>query len=127
MTGKDLVEAAERVIAFLETCGDADIRAGVGYILGNGSQRDIVEFKGKIADAICGNHGEKKRSVLGGFPWHCLDGCMTPGDCMMVGCLKQYLKDGLAKYAGRPNTLEVREQIAADMVDLYRAYGEKKR
>jgi hypothetical protein len=61
MTGKALVEAAERVIAFLETCGDSDIEAGVGYILGNGSQPDIAEFKGKIADAIRGYHGEKKR------------------------------------------------------------------
>ena len=67
------------------------------------------------------------RSLLGGFPWHCLDGCMTPSDCIMVGCLKLYLKDGLSKYAGQENTPALRKQMAADMVDLYRAYGEKKR
>jgi hypothetical protein len=57
----------------------------------------------------------------------CLDTCSTPADCMMIGCLKLYLRNGLAKYAGRENTPEVRKQIADDTVDLYLAYGEKKR
>jgi hypothetical protein len=66
-------------------------------------------------------------TTFGGFPWHCLDGCLTQSDCTMYGCLKLFLKNGLAKYAGRENTPEVRKQIADEMVDLYRAYGEKKR
>jgi hypothetical protein len=87
-----------------------------GLAFGAGLERDI-----------CRGEEAMNRVTLGGFPWHCLDGCMTPSDCIMVGCLKLYLKDGLSKYAGQENTPALRKQMAADMVDLYRAYGEKKR
>lgn len=46
------VEAANRVIEFLERCGESDIQAGVGYIIGCGSPERIAAFVQGIADAI---------------------------------------------------------------------------
>jgi hypothetical protein len=44
--------AVDRVIKFLETCEDGDIRAGVGAILGLGSDETIKRFREGLADAI---------------------------------------------------------------------------
>ena len=47
-----LDEKVDRVIAFLERCEDGDIEAGIGAILGLGSQEDIARFRRGIAEAI---------------------------------------------------------------------------
>lgn len=52
MSDLELEAAVERVLKFLTHCGDADIEAGVGYILGNGSEQEIAQFKRGIRNAI---------------------------------------------------------------------------
>ena len=52
-TAEDYLRAAAyRLIAFLEECNDADIRAGMGAILGLGSEDEQVAFERSIAEAI---------------------------------------------------------------------------
>jgi hypothetical protein len=68
-------------------------------------------------------------TTLGGFPWHCVDTCEAPADCMMDGCRKlrdmvdRYVWETLAKYIGQENTPELRKQVVADLL----GGGEKKR
>lgn len=50
----ELFKAADRVIAFLETCGEIDIESGIGDILGLGTPIEIEDFKAKIRAAIQG-------------------------------------------------------------------------
>lgn len=52
MTEIEIAAAVERVCEFLERCGDADIEAGIGYMLGNAPDERAAAFKAGIAAAI---------------------------------------------------------------------------
>jgi len=54
MTDEELLKAADRVIAYLERCGRADIEAGVGAVLGIEHPDYVAKFRQEIADAIRG-------------------------------------------------------------------------
>jgi hypothetical protein len=55
MSKQEAMAAAERAIVFLETCGEADIEAGIGFVLVMWGERGAAQFKQKLADAIRGS------------------------------------------------------------------------
>ena len=46
------MEQVDRVIAYLEHCGDPDIEAGIGALLGIGSRERIAKFKQGLREAL---------------------------------------------------------------------------
>ena len=50
--GKARTIKPDPVIQFLEHCGDIDIEAGIGALLGNGSDDKIRAFKDGLTKAI---------------------------------------------------------------------------
>lgn len=45
-------ETVDRILDFLQKCGNGDIEAGMGQILGLGSDEDIIKFRVRLMLAI---------------------------------------------------------------------------